>query len=60
MPVNLKKMNAMEKTYGKKKAKKVYYAMENQAMSKTKGEMMKKMPMKPMMKEKKMKLMMKK
>ena len=50
----------MEKTYGKKKAKKVYYAMENQAMSKTKGEMMKKMPMKPMMKEKKMKLMMKK
>ena len=29
MPVNRKMMSEMEKEYGKKKGKKVYYAMEN-------------------------------
>lgn len=36
MPINRKKMNAMKKEYGAKKAKQVYYAMENKAKAKSK------------------------
>lgn len=29
MPVNKKKMNSLVKQYGKEKAKRIYYALEN-------------------------------
>ena len=37
MPVNQKKMKSMKKQYGKKKGEQVYYAVENKARKKKKG-----------------------
>lgn len=36
MPINQKKMKNLKKEYGAKKAKKVYYALENKAKQKQK------------------------
>lgn len=38
MPVNQKKMKNLKKEYGAKKAKKVYYALENKSKQKKKAK----------------------
>lgn len=37
MPINRKKMKALKKTYGKKKGKNVYFALENKSKGLRRG-----------------------